>query len=90
MGKSITCNMEIQVHLSNRKVEYIAGAMSFKEAYKYGLSLAETFNGRLVNINCWPQTSKGRNLIKSDFAIIDCVGKVDRFNVGDQIPAYCF
>ena len=90
MGKSITCTMEIQISISNTSSEYISGAMSFKDAFKIGKSNASAFNGELVKITCWPQTSKGRNLIRKDFAIIDCSGKVDRYNVGDPIPFYAF
>ena len=90
MGKSITCTMRIGISLSNTNREYIAGAMSFRDAFKIGKSYASSFDGELVKIVCWPQTSKGRNLVKKDFAIIDCSGKVDRYNVGDPIPFYAF
>jgi hypothetical protein len=90
MGKSITCNFYCITHISTDLKDYITGAMSYKEAYKQGLSIAKQYNAHLVTISLQAQTKKAIKQLKKDYAIIDCKGKVDHYYLSDQIPFYCF
>ena len=89
MGKSITCNYHCTVNLSNGK-NPIGGAMTLKEVLKLGDSYAKHYKADLVKIDVFPQTAAGRKVVRKDFLIMTAAGTIDRFNIGDSIPMYCF
>lgn len=90
MGRSQLCNYHINVYLSNQRGSLTAGAMSLKQAYGNGLSFAEAYKGQLVKVEVIPQTAAGRKVIQKDYGILDCNGKLDRYNIGEPVPYYAF
>ena len=89
MGRSVTCTFQVNVDLSNgHQVCY--GAMSLKQAkgcmlseYSYRTAKAlESLNSQVYNnikvlgAEIWPQTARGRKMMKLDFAKMDLKGNI--------------
>lgn len=94
MGKSITCNFEVQVATSGTTELACYGAMTLKDIKGILASEKEHQKSKghaVVKLNIWPQTAAGRNYMKGkDYAIMDCWGKMDYYNVQDSVPFYTF
>ncbi len=94
MGRSVTCNFQVQIATSGTTEEKITGAMTLKDIKGLLASEKEYQKEKghaVVKMNIWPQTAAGRQYMKGkDFAIMDCWGNMDYYNVGDNIPIYTF
>lgn len=92
MGRSITCTYQFNVNLSNG-TQMVYGAMSIKQAKGMLLSEKEYQKEKGIQVvtgELWPQTARGRNTMKKDFAIMTMDGRLDHYKVGDSIPFYTF
>jgi len=93
MGRSITCNFQVTVNLSNGPSP-VYGAMSYKEVkgiIESEKQFQQAKGHAVVNAEIWPQTATGRKYLKGkDFAIMASDHTIDYYNVGDKIPFYCF
>ena len=84
MGKSIICNFAVR--LSDGNIEYITGAMSFKECLSQLLSQRQydidTNKKSIVNrAYIWAQTKKGRDMLRgSDYITMYIDGRKE-FNI---------
>jgi len=83
MGRSVTCNFAVNINLSNGgkvlSTQTCYGAMTFKEVK--GIIAAENQyqkekGNSVVSAEIWPQTAKGRNQIKIDYALMTPDGNV--------------
>lgn len=69
MGKSITCNYQIQVENPVTGHLTLQGAMRYKEALELLFEEGQRLGSSKAYI--WPQTVIGRKKIKSDFLEVD-------------------
>lgn len=92
MGRSVICNYQINVTLSNGKkllsTQTCYGAMSYKQVE--GIIRAENDYQKEKGVcvayaEIWAQTAKGRKQLKKDYAIMTPDGKVSHYWINESV-----
>lgn len=94
MGRSITCNFQVHIAGSGKRGEAIYGAMTLKDIkglIKSEQAYLDKDGHKVVKATVWSQTKAGERYMKGqDFFIMTPDGKIDYYNVTDNIPFYSF